>query len=221
MCPDFFFLLLWIISTWMMKNCSNAIVVGQGLIISCNKQRHADGLYLPQVFLPFQFEDPSDIYVYNYIFVCVVIRVSGEHENIHVQKYNNMTYIFSEKKTHRSILLLFCRFDMWYHMELSLIKSLKMENKTYVKCNMFKRGNNLFSYYRKNRELYICICKRSLRTFSFLHRRYFTNAPQGYMEVFFFIYSICNYVMYRWGIDMKKLYKISITLGTPEHFWSH
>ncbi len=61
-----------------MKNFSNAIVVGQGLIISCNK-RHADGLYLPQVFLPFQFADQSDIYVYNYIFVCVIIRVSGEH----------------------------------------------------------------------------------------------------------------------------------------------
>lgn len=62
------------------KNCSDAIVVGQGLIISCNNWRHADGLYLPQVFLPFQFEDQSDIYVYNYIFVCVIIRVSGEHE---------------------------------------------------------------------------------------------------------------------------------------------
>lgn len=36
-------------------------------------------------------------------------------------------------------------------------EDFKTVNKTYVKCNMFKRGNNLFSYYRKNRELYIYI----------------------------------------------------------------
>lgn len=82
-------------------------------------------------------------------------------------------------------------------------------NRTFVECDMFKRGNNLFSYYRKNRELYICICKRSLRTLSFLNRKYFTKAPQGngrysfFFIWFYFIYSICNYVMYRWGIEIK------------------
>lgn len=56
-------------------------------------------------------------------------------------------------------MLLFCQFDMCYHMELSSVKKFKMVNKTYVKCNMFKRGNNLFSVNRENRDLYICICK--------------------------------------------------------------
>lgn len=41
-------------------------------------------------------------------------------------------------------------------MALSLIK-VKMVNNNYVKCNMFKRGNNLFSYYGKNREIYIYV----------------------------------------------------------------
>lgn len=82
-------------------------------------------------------------------------------------------------------------------------------NRTFVEWDMFKRGNNLFSYYSKNRELYICICKRSLRTLSFLNRKYFTKAPQGngrylfFFIWFYFIYSICNYVMYRWGIEIK------------------
>lgn len=109
------------ISTWM-KHFSNAIVVGQGLIISCNK-RHADGLYLPQVFLPFLFKAQIYMYVYNYICMC---HHQGfwRTRNIYVQKSDNMTYIF-RGKTHRSTLLLFCQCDMWYHMELSSIKSLK------------------------------------------------------------------------------------------------
>lgn len=61
-----------------------------------------------------------------------------------------------------------------------------MENKTYVKCNMFKRGNNLFSYYRKNRELYIYVYVKDL----YVHSHFYIgnisqNAPQGYLEVVF------------------------------------
>lgn len=46
-------------------------------------------------------------------------------------------------------------------------------------------------------ENYIYVYVKDLYVHSFLHRRYFTNAPQGYLEVIFLIYSICNYVMYR------------------------
>lgn len=72
----------------------------------------------------FKFEDQSDMYVY------ILYRCMCHHQgfwrtqNIHVQKYSNMTNILSGT-TQRSILLLFCRFDMWYHMALSSIKSLK------------------------------------------------------------------------------------------------
>lgn len=58
---------------------------------------------------------------------------------------------------------------------------------------------------------------RSLCT-GFLRPKYFTNATGILWSHFVFIYSICNYVMYRWGIDMKTLYKISITLGTHGGF---
>lgn len=72
-----------------------------------------------------------------------------------------------------------------------------MINKTYVKCNMFKRGNKLFSYYRKNRELYICICKDLYVHFHFYIGKCFTKCHKDTWKSFFLIYSICNYVMYR------------------------
>ena len=64
------------------------------------------------------------IHIYNNVFVCVIIRVFGEHET-YMSKNITIWRIYKWKKTHRSILLLFCRFDMWYHMELSSVKSLK------------------------------------------------------------------------------------------------
>lgn len=58
-------------------------------------------------------------------------------------------------------------------------------NQTFVKCNKFQRGNNLFSYYRKNREY---ICKRSLRTLSFLNRKYFTKGATKILDRYFFLF---------------------------------
>lgn len=63
----------------------------------------------------------------------------------------------------------------------------------------------------------ICICKDL-----YVHSHFYIgNISQilhkGSLKSFF-IYSICNYVMYISGLDIKKLYKMSITLGTPELF---
>lgn len=90
-----------------------------------------------RLFYRFLFEDQRDIYIYNYIFVCVVVRVFRRARTIRVQKYDNMTYIFvksfkknnktkpppQKKPPHRSILLLFRRLAMWYHMQSSSVES--------------------------------------------------------------------------------------------------
>lgn len=79
MCPDFSFLHFDYDSFHPFFFPRHAMAIGQGLMISCNKQHHADGLYWRQVYL-FILKIKVDIYIYNYIFVCVIIRVSREHE---------------------------------------------------------------------------------------------------------------------------------------------
>lgn len=141
------------------------------------------------------------IYICNDIFVRVVIRVSEEHEPWGVCKIWRTVYICDkkEKKQQKKTATgpyCYCfvgllRGITWSPVQLRV-------NQTFVECNKFQRGNNLFSYYRKNREfyIYICICKRSLRTLSFLNRKYFTKGATRILDRYFFFNVIFLYLQY-------------------------
>lgn len=150
---------------------------------------------------------------YTYIITSLCVSLSGFPEStIHtcpkIWQYDVCIcemFIKKNTKKHRSILLLFCRFAMWYHMESSWEWTKPLLNATCSRgaITCFLITGRIENY------IYICICKRSLRRLSFLNRKYYTKAPQAngrysfFFIWFYFIYSICNYVMYRGGIEIK------------------